>query len=88
MGDTKRERWMNGRPTGGQREETMASKAQWGSMLGRGKRRGGGGKQGRGRQILGRGGRVGRERRANLKKIPSGNLSFLYKLEGKAPLRP
>lgn len=34
------------------------------------------------------GGLVGRERRANLKKIPSGNLSFLYKLEGKAPLRP
>lgn len=35
----------------------------------------------------GGGGLVGRERGAYLKKIPSGNLSFLYKLEGKAPLR-
>lgn len=63
-GDTKRERWMNGRPTGGQRKESVALKAQWGSMLGRGKRRGGGGKAGKRQQVLGvcvGAGRMGRE---------------------------
>lgn len=57
-------------------QEAKGRRVRWSSTLCRGKRREEEEKQGRGRQVLVGEGGVGRERRANLKKIPFGNLSL------------